>query len=76
MSASVPKLRRWRGLFRLLLVCAAVLQSGCYYLQAARGQAALSIGARDIEKVIADPESDEQLRERHDASDFDGVPKG
>ncbi|MEM7611366.1 MAG: aminopeptidase [Pseudomonadota bacterium] len=47
----------------MLLVTAVVLQlTGCYYLQAARGQAQLTFGKRPVAAVIDNPDTDSRLR--------------
>jgi len=56
---------RSRSLVALLLIAAAGGSlTGCYYLQAAAGQLALTAGSRPIERLIADPATPEKLRER------------
>lgn len=76
---SLPQQRMARllraALWPLLLGCAAL--SGCetgYVLQAARGQAGVLAARRPMDRVIADPRTEPQLRERlvllRDARDF------
>lgn len=64
MRNSVPKRRPLRWLARLLVVCAASSQAGCYYLQAAQGQLALSRARQPIETIVADPATPDTLRQR------------
>ncbi|MEO0996054.1 MAG: aminopeptidase [Pseudomonadota bacterium] len=69
----MPDLPRssWRALC-LAVVCS--LLPGCYYLQAASGQIGLLLDRQDLEALVADPATDETLRERlirvRDARDF------
>ncbi len=63
--------RRWPA---LCLAVSCALLPGCYYLQAASGQLGLLRDRQDLEALLADPATDEALRERlilvRDARDF------
>ncbi len=47
-----------------LFVCCAVTLSGCYYIQAARGQMEIVSKRRPIASVVADPKTPDPLRAR------------
>jgi predicted aminopeptidase len=65
MAGSKPKLRFLPHLCRcFIIVVASLSASGCYLLQAATGQMALTSKRRPIEKVLADASTPQELRTR------------
>ncbi|SFS01970.1 Predicted aminopeptidase [Dyella sp. OK004] len=58
-----------QGLARLIAVTAvSLLLSGCYYAHVARGQSELVLRQRSVEKVVADPVTDQKLAGRLELS--------
>lgn len=49
---------------RLALLVGIALQTGCYYQQAATGQARLLLARESVDSLLADPATDPQLRDR------------